>query len=201
MKRNFCFSSLLFCILILLFSCENNTVDPPAKEEEEIVENYVDSIHRIISISSGDKRTNKIDRFFKTQFRYRIFNGNVLYAEKGEIIYQSAFGMANFKEKEELTLNHSFQLASASKPFTSVATLQLVEKGLINLSDTIQKFIPDFPYDNITIHQLLCHRSGMSQYTHFCDRPDSIWPDKMKTITGSSKIKPLPSISHVIKLK
>ena len=198
MKRNFCFSSLVFCILILLFSCENNTVDPPAKEEEEIVQNYVDSIHKIISISSGDKRTNKIDRFFKTQFRYRIFNGNVLYAEKGEIIYQSAFGMANFREKEELTLDHSFQLASASKPFTSVATLQLVEKGLINLSDSIQKFIPDFPYDNITIHQLLCHRSGMSQYTHFCDRPDSIWPDKMKTITNDDVLNIMSDIIPLI---
>ena len=88
----------------------------------------------------------------------------MFFAEK-EIIYQSALEWQILK-KEELTLDHSFQLASASKPFTSIAILQLVGKRGNKTKDTIQKFIP-FSYSNITIHQLLCHRSGMSQYTHF----------------------------------
>ena len=89
-------------------------------------------------------------------------------------------------------------MASASKPITAVATLQLVEKGELYLEDTIQKFFPKFPYKNITIHQLLSHRSGMSQYTHFCDRPDSIWPDKSKTINNNDVIKIMSDIVPLI---
>ena len=92
--------------------------------------------------------------------------------------------MANFRKKDTLTNDHTFQLASVSKTITAIATLQLIEKGKLKLTDTIKQFLPRFPYNSIDIHQLLSHRSGMSQYTHFCDKPDSIWPDKSKTITN-----------------
>ena len=75
--------------------------------------------------------------------------------------------VANLKTKEELTKDHSFQLASVSKPFTSLATLQLIGNGQIKLEDTLQKFFPNLPYKGITVHQLLCHRSGLSQYPIF----------------------------------
>ena len=93
--------------------------------------------------------------------------------------------MAHFRNKEELTEEHSFQLASVSKTITAIATLQLVEEGILHLNDSIQQFFPNFPYRGMDIHQLLSHRTGMSQYTHFCDRPDSIWPDKTKTISNN----------------
>ena len=96
---------------------------------------------------------------------------------------QKSFGMAHFRKKDTLTSDHTFQLASVSKTITAIATLQLIEKGKLKLTDTVKQFLPRFPYNGIDIHQLLSHRSGMSQYTHFCDRPDSIWPDKRKTIT------------------
>ena len=44
------------------------------------------------------------------------------------------------------------------------------------------------------IHQLLSHRTGMSQYTHFCDRPDSIWPDKTKTISNNDVLEIMEQI-------
>ena len=60
---------------------------------------------------------------------------------------------------------------------------------MINLNDTVGKFFPKFPYYGITVKQLLSHRSGLSQYTHFCDAPDSIWPDKFKTIHNDDVLK------------
>ena len=98
------------------------------------------------------------------------------------------YGYANLKHKDTLTLDHTFQLASASKPFTAIAILQLYEKGLLNLDDSVSAYITNFPYSGIDIHQLLCHRSGLTQYTHFCDSPDSIWPDKKKTIRNEDII-------------
>jgi len=54
-----------------------------------------------------------------------------------------------------------------SKQFTAVAILQLYQKGLLSLTDTIQTFYPKFPYKGITVHQLLTHRSGLPNYHYF----------------------------------
>ncbi len=189
-------------IIILVFIANSCKENKPQKSVEAIIDekikNFSDSINDIISKKEADKREKKIISFFNKKNKSKVFNGNILFAEKGKVIAHSSFGYANFRKKEKLTINHSFQLASASKPITAVATLQLIENGKLNLNDTIQSFFPEFPYRNITIHQLLSHRSGMSQYTHFCDRPDSIWPDKNKTINNNDVLKIMSDIVPLI---
>lgn len=130
----------------------------------------------------------KIDTFFQKRFDNKTFNGTVLFAKGNNIILKKAYGFSTLETKDSLTTASTFQLASASKPFTAIACLMLVEEGKIKLTDSVEKFIPKFPYQGITIHQLLSHRSGLSQYTHFCDQPDSIWPNKHKTITNENVI-------------
>ena len=61
--------------------------------------------------------------------------------------------------------------------------MQLLEKGSLRLDDSVQKFIPEFPYHGITIHQLLCHRSGLPNYIYYIDLKIK---DKSKAITGDS---------------
>ena len=186
-------------IFFFFLSCnENNKPSYKKIVQEEKIKNHSDSLYSIIDTTQVDKREKKILSFFKRKYKSRVFNGNILFAEKGKVIAHTSFGYANFRKKEKLSINHSFQLASASKPVTAVATLQLIEKGKLSLEDTIQKFFPEFPYKNITIHQLLSHRSGMSQYTHFCDRPDSIWPDKNKTINNDNVLKIMSEIEPLI---
>ena len=70
--------------------------------------------------------------------------------------------MAHFRNKEELTGEHSFQLASVSKTITAIATLQLVGKGILQLNDSIQQFFPNFPIKE-WIFTALSHRTGMSR--------------------------------------
>ena len=130
----------------------------------------------------------QLDTFFLNRNIQTHFYGTVLFAKKGHVIFENSYGYANLKTKDTLTLDHTFQLASASKPFTAVGIMQLVEQGKLNLTDDVQQFFPNFPYAGIDVHQLLSHRSGMSQYTHFCDAPDSIWPDKNVTITNNDVI-------------
>lgn len=192
MKYNF----IIFVISILcLESCnDNNNIN---FKTSKIID-HTNTIENSIEILKNDERENKIDDYFSRKYKKRQFNGNILFAEDGKIITHKSYGYANLKTKEELTENHSFQLASVSKPFTSVAILQLIENGQINLKDTLQKFFPNFPYEGITIHQLLCHRSGLSQYTHFCDAPDSIWPDKSKTINNQDVINIISKINPLI---
>lgn len=192
---------LLFTIVILsllLFSCENAQ---KSIYKEEIISENIDSVKISFKVLENDKRKRKINSFFKNKFSKNQFNGNILFAENGNIISQKSFGYSNLRKRDLLTENHSFQLASVSKPFTSLAILQLIEKKKINLLDSIQKFFPEFPYEGITIHQLLSHRSGMSQYTHFCDAPDSIWPDKSITINNNDVINIISKIVPLINYK
>jgi CubicO group peptidase (beta-lactamase class C family) len=195
--RNILFFTIVIFSL-LLFSCENAQ---KSIYKEEIISENIDSVKISFKVLENDKRKRKINSFFKNKFSKHQFNGNILFAENGNIISQKSFGYSNLRKRELLTKNHSFQLASVSKPFTSLAILQLIEKKKINLLDSIQKFFPEFPYEGITIHQLLSHRSGMSQYTHFCDAPDSIWPDKSITINNNDVINIISKIVPLINYK
>ena len=195
--RNILFFTIVIFSL-LLFSCENAQ---KSIYKEEIISENIDSVKISFKVLENDKRKRKINSFFKNKFSKHQFNGNILFAENGNIISQKSFGYSNFRKRELLTENHSFQLASVSKPFTSLAILQLIEKKKINLLDSIQKFFPEFPYEGITIHQLLSHMSGMSQYTHFCDAPDSIWPDKSITINNNDVINIISKIVPLINYK
>ena len=188
-------NGLIFLIFFLIIlSCNDKSLKVSDHNSNT---HFKDTLNIKIKFIENDKRKGKIESFFQKKFKQRQFNGNILFAENDQIITNKSYGFANFQEKEKLTQNHSFQLASVSKPFTAIAILQLIENGILNLNDTVEKFLPTFPYKGITIHQLLSHRSGLSQYTHFCDSPDSIWPDKNKTINNNdvieiiSKIKPL----------
>ena len=178
---NFKHQILILCSLFVFHSCFNENLEEN-KTHTDVNPNEIITQH--IQLDSIDKRKKSIDYFFDKRKKLNLFNGNILFAEKGKIITQKSFGMANFRKKDTLTNDHTFQLASVSKTITAIATLQLIEKGKLKLTDTIKQFLPRFPYNSIDIHQLLSHRSGMSQYTHFCDKPDSIWPDKSKTITN-----------------
>ena len=74
--------------------------------------------------------------------------------------------------KEELKPNSLFNIASVSKPFTSVAILQLQDKKLLNINDRVKKHIPLFPYDNVCIKHLLSHTSGLIPNIDFLDEID-----------------------------
>ncbi|MDQ7948064.1 MAG: serine hydrolase domain-containing protein [Pedobacter sp.] len=97
------------------------------------------------------------------------FNGNMLVARKGKILYEKAIGWADYLHRDSLKIDSEFELASVTKTFTGVAIMQLVEAGKLKLTDNVKKFFPNFPYDNITIELLLSHRSGMMNYVYFID--------------------------------
>ena len=111
----------------------------------------------------------KIDDFIMNLHKTRGFNGNVLVAKHGKIIYEKAIGWADYLHRDSLKVNSQFELASVTKTMTSTAILMLMERGKLKLDDDVKKFFPDFPYDGITIRLLLTHRSGMMNYVYFID--------------------------------
>jgi CubicO group peptidase (beta-lactamase class C family) len=117
------------------------------------------------TIKAGQKR--KLAHYFNRLSNKQGFNGVVLIGQKDSVFYGESFGWSNYERKDSLSLHSSFQLASVSKQFTAVAILQLYEKGKLKLTDSIEKYFPDFPHKGITIHYLLTHRSGLPNYHYF----------------------------------
>jgi CubicO group peptidase (beta-lactamase class C family) len=105
-----------------------------------------------------------IDSLMRAEIAVNHFNGNLLVAESGKIIYQKAFGYRNYDSRELLDNNSVFELASVSKQFTAVGILMLKEQGKLKLSDSLRKYFPQLPYNYITIKNLLTHTSGLPGY-------------------------------------
>lgn len=90
----------------------------------------------------------------------------VLVAEKDKVIYKRAFGQSDIKSGLAMTTAQLFRIGSVGKQFTAVAILQLIEQGKLGLNDSIQRFLPDFPWKGhtITIAQLLSQTTGIRNY-------------------------------------
>jgi CubicO group peptidase (beta-lactamase class C family) len=92
------------------------------------------------------------------------FNGNILFARDGKVIYQKSFGLANFDTKEALNDSSLFELASVSKQFTAMGIMMLKERGQLKYEDDVRKYIPELPYEGMTIRHFLTHTSGIPDY-------------------------------------
>lgn len=109
---------------------------------------------------------NSLDSFYRAQVRGG-FNGAVLIGYKGHVLYERYFGSANRESAMPWAPNTASQLASTSKTFTGAAVLYLYEKKYLDIDAPVNQFIKGFPYPEITVRMMLCHRSGLPDYLHW----------------------------------
>ncbi len=88
-------------------------------------------------------RAARIDDLMKKYHEYGQFNGSVLVAENGRVIYKKGLGWANMEWKVPNETDTKFRLASITKQFTAAAIMQLVEQGKIKLDGKITDYLPD----------------------------------------------------------
>jgi CubicO group peptidase (beta-lactamase class C family) len=107
---------------------------------------------------------NKLDSLLKRIHKRHDFHGAILVAKNEKIVYNSQIGFADFKKETPLNKSSIFQLASVSKQFTAAAIMLLKERNQIKLTDTVNKYFPEFPYQHVTIKNLLNHTAGLPKY-------------------------------------
>ncbi len=151
-------------MLGFFISCDGNSNDTSLIADLPIVEignNIFSNPDSAIIVQKATELDNKFNRLVKLTG----FNGTVLYAEKGRIILQKAYGFQNVRRKKDsLKISDAFQLASVSKMFTAMAIMILKNDGKVTYDKDIRAYLPDFPYEGVTIQQLLTHRSGLPRY-------------------------------------
>lgn len=118
-------------------------------------------------------------------FKVAPFYGNILITQHGETLLEKSYGYADVVKQTPLTPSNSFQVASISKQFTAYGIMLLQEQDKLGYDSAIQKYLPTFPYANITIRHLLNHTSGLPNFW------DSIRPkmDTTKSLGNKDVLK------------
>jgi len=133
------------------------------------------------SFKKSIKHTGKIiDSWIPFKIQYSQIPGfSIGIIHNGKLVYQGGFGYADIESKTPINPKTCFRISSISKTFTSVAIMQLVEQGKINLDDKLEKHLPWFKArkkgidsKNITIRQILSHSGGV-----FMDSDTPHWED------------------------
>jgi len=153
--------NILTILLIMFLSCGNSTskVKNFIKSQKASVSIELPSYKKIIAF--------QLDTLFSNMNTNGNFNGSIIVAKSGTIIYKKSFGYCNKETNCLLTDSSMFQLASVSKIITATAVLMLYEREQLDINKNFNYYFNDFPYDGITIKQLLNHRSGLPNYVYF----------------------------------
>lgn len=165
------FFSLILTLLLL--ACNSKKGTGEFKNPDDSVDVNVAPVSKLkydltVSTDKNDlEKAKKIDENFKRYYSRHQFNGAVLVAEKGKIIYKNSFGFANFQNEVKVTDSTEFHLASVSKQFTAMGIMILHDEGKLKFDDPISKYLPGIPYNNVTIRHLLNHTSGIQNIVNY----------------------------------
>ena len=182
-RRSFLVLLLLFIVVVVsvfFFGKRCNRVVPDIN---------VGSLFINLNDEIAAKRAKQADKVF-TDLNKAGLNGVVLYAEQGRVVYEKAFGWRDLskRQKDSLRVDDAFQLSSDSKMFTAEAIMLLKAEGKLDYDDDVRKYIPQLPYEGVTIRHLLNHRSGLPRYDAMADQH---WPDRKKPFSNEAMIKML----------
>lgn len=155
---------LLFIFCVTITACNSGSATKPSNTDST---GYKAPEPGDISKKELKRYHTEVEDFYEKHLVARGFNGGILVAKKGRIIFEDYHGYFDIRKKDPLTKHSAFHLASVSKTFTAMAVLKLHELGKLNLDDNLKKYFPEFPYDSITIRMLLSHRSSLPNYIYF----------------------------------
>ena len=107
--------------------------------------------------------THRLDSLLNDYYKKQEFNGVVLVAKKGELLFQQAYGYANVEEKIPNEIETKFLIGSTTKSFTAIAIMQLWQNGLVHLHRPIKEYIPELNDEigKLTLHLLMKNTSGL----------------------------------------
>lgn len=123
-----------------------------------------------------------LDQFYTDFWLKNNVSGGFLVAQHGKILYEGYSGYSDIENQIAMTAETPLHIASITKVMTALAILKLVEKEKIDLDAEVSTYLEGFPYENVTVENLLNHRSGLPNYLHLSD--DKKYWDNKKKITN-----------------
>ncbi|MGC4104692.1 serine hydrolase domain-containing protein, partial [Ferruginibacter sp.] len=161
-------------IIVYLFSIVLNSCNPATQKANA---GQADSAHlsgllpkpTTIAPAEVARLRSACEQWFDSSLLYKNFNGSILVAKGGNIVFEKYTGTGHIPGNDLLTDSTPLQIASTSKTFTAMAVLKLWQEGKLNIDDEFSKYFTTFNYPGVTIRSLLSHRSGLPNYLHFME--------------------------------
>ena len=182
------FKLFYIVLLLLLFSQSCQLKDENKLFSENIKQptppnEYLVEFNPLTDEYKRQKR-NEIEQFFNSKINFENkFSGGFLVAKNGQIIYETYQGFANYEKQQPITAETPLHLASVSKVLTAAVVLRMIDEGKLTLNQTVTSVLDDFKFTNITLQDLLNHRSGLPNYLYFTS-DETLW-DKQKMLTNT----------------
>lgn len=110
-----------------------------------------------------------LSAYFDSMLIKKGFNGSILVAKDGAVLYEKYVGYGDLRKKDSLTDITPLHIASTGKTLTAMALLRLIQEKKLSLDDSVQRFFPGFPYEGVTVRTLMNHRSGLPNYIYFME--------------------------------
>jgi len=121
--------------------------------------------------ASQDSRSYLVNKLITDLYKKHLFNGAIVIGQKGKIIFSKGYGYANFHDSIPFTPNTSSDGGSNAKTLTATSILLLAEEGKLNLNDPVQTYLPNYPYPNTTVWNLITHSiGGLPDYDYFFEK-------------------------------
>lgn len=118
-----------------------------------------------VACSSEQSLYPDLDKYLEILDENSKFMGSVSVSRGDTLIYSKAIGYSDLDEEIKATTESEYKIGSISKSFTAVLVMQAVEKGLLTLETTLDNYFPSIKNsEQITIEQMLRHRSGIANY-------------------------------------
>jgi len=159
-------------VSLALWSCQSSSQENHVVPEKDSL--VKKPLFPPLSEAEKTKYHDAVENMLNHSLYRSSFNGGVLIAKNGTIVYEKYTGFHDLRQKDSLHADIPFQIASTSKPFTAAAILKLTEEGKLSLNDPVTKFFPEFPYTAVTVKMLLNHRSGLPNYLYYMEKGK--WP-------------------------
>lgn len=115
------------------------------------------------TINGQDTLKGKLDDILEGYCSKNQFSGTVLVAKQGSVLYENAFGMADWERGVANTVDTKFLIGSATKSFTAIAVMKAREDGLLKLDEPLSTYIPELNSElgQLTLHLLMKNSSGL----------------------------------------
>lgn len=178
--RLFRFDFFSLALLVTMFSLMLVACDTDLKKKSNVsnsvIEPSMDYAPNWSELSRIEKESLqfKVDSVLSGIIDTNRFSGGILVAKRGEILYEKYAGYSSVKLQFPVRAKTPLHLASVSKVLTATAILRLIQQGKMKLDDSVKKYLPEFPYPEISVRMLLSHRSGLPKYEYFTFS-DTVW--------------------------
>lgn len=160
---------------------------------------YLLQVYLMLSVSISAQtplQLKHIDSLMRTASGRGVFNGTLLVAKQGRIIYHKAWGYANAAKTQPLNTAMLFDIGSISKEFNGISIMLLKEQGKVKLDDPVSKYLTDLPdwAGKVQLKHLINYTSGLPNFKAQSDETDNELLDSLKDL---KKLKFEPGSAYI----